>query len=331
MNGNPPGPQPTLVQRSARVPLAMAGQRLDRVVAEIFPDFSRSRLADWIKGGRLTVDGRAARPRDPVLGGETVDLATDLEQQVDAAGEAIDLAIVHEDKHLLIVDKPPGLVVHPGAGNPTGTLQNALLHHDPKLVEIPRAGIVHRLDKDTSGVMVVARTLAAHTRLVEMIAAREMHRRYEAIVYGAIVAGGTIDAPIGRHRHERTKMAVLEEGDSAREAVTHYRVRERYRAHTRVQVDLETGRTHQIRVHFAHIRHPLVGDPVYGGLKLPKGASEAFVAALRGFRRQALHAERLEFPHPVTGKPIVAEARRPADLEALIAALRADLRGHPER
>ncbi|MFN7553052.1 MAG: pseudouridine synthase, partial [Pseudomonadota bacterium] len=186
MNGNPPGPQPTLVQRSARVPLAMAGQRLDRVVAEIFPDFSRSRLADWIKGGRLTVDGRAARPRDPVLGGETVDLATDLEQQVDAAGEAIDLAIVHEDKHLLIVDKPPGLVVHPGAGNPTGTLQNALLHHDPKLVEIPRAGIVHRLDKDTSGVMVVARTLAAHTRLVEMIAAREMHRRYEAIVYGAI-------------------------------------------------------------------------------------------------------------------------------------------------
>ena len=331
MNGNPPGPQPTLVQRSARVPLAMAGQRLDRVVAEIFPDFSRSRLADWIKGGRLTVDGRAARPRDPVLGGETVDLATDLEQQVDAAGEAIELAIVHEDKHLLIVDKPPGLVVHPGAGNPTGTLQNALLHHDPKLVEIPRAGIVHRLDKDTSGVMVVARTLAAHTRLVEMIAAREMHRRYEAIVYGAIVAGGTIDAPIGRHRHERTKMAVLEEGDSAREAVTHYRVRERYRAHTRVQVDLETGRTHQIRVHFAHIRHPLVGDPVYGGLKLPKGASEAFVAALRGFRRQALHAERLEFPHPVTGKPIVAEARRPADLEALIAALRADLRGHPER
>ncbi|MFO0041713.1 MAG: 23S rRNA pseudouridine(1911/1915/1917) synthase RluD [Pseudomonadota bacterium] len=331
MNGNPPGPQPTLVQRSARVPLAMAGQRLDRVVAEIFPDFSRSRLADWIKGGRLTVDGRAARPRDPVLGGETVDLATDLEQQVDAAGEAIDLAIVHEDKHLLIVDKPPGLVVHPGAGNPTGTLQNALLHHDPKLVEIPRAGIVHRLDKDTSGVMVVARTLAAHTRLVEMIAARELHRRYEAIVYGAIVAGGTIDAPIGRHRHERTKMAVLEEGDSAREAVTHYRVRERYRAHTRVQVDLETGRTHQIRVHFAHIRHPLVGDPVYGGLKLPKGASEAFVAALRGFRRQALHAERLEFPHPVTGKPIVAEARRPADLEALIAALRADLRGHPER
>jgi 23S rRNA pseudouridine1911/1915/1917 synthase len=331
MNGNLTNPAPTRVERSAQVPLALAGQRLDRVVAEIFPDFSRSRLADWIKAGRLTVDGRPARPRDPVVGGETVVLATDLELQVDAAGEAIDLVIVHEDKHLLVVDKPPGLVVHPGAGNPAGTLQNALLHHDPKLAEIPRAGIVHRLDKDTSGVMVIARTLAAHTRLVEMIAAREVHRRYEAVVYGAIVAGGTIDAPIGRHRHERTKMAVLEEDESAREAVTHYRVRERYRAHTRVQVDLETGRTHQIRVHFAHIRHPLVGDPVYGGLKLPKGASEAFVAALRGFRRQALHAERLEFPHPVTGKTIVAEGQRPADLDALIAALRADQRENPER
>ena len=333
MNGKPTNPAaaPTRVEREAAVPPSMAGQRLDRVVADLFPDFSRSRLADWIKAGRLTVDGKPARPRDPVVGGERVALATDLEQQVDAAGEDIDLVIVHEDKHVLVVDKPAGLVVHPGAGNPAGTLQNALLHHDPKLAELPRAGIVHRLDKDTSGLMVVARTLAAHTRLVEMIAAREVHRRYEAIVYGAIVAGGTIDAPIGRHRHERTKMAVLEEDESAREAVTHYRVRERYRAHTRVQVDLETGRTHQIRVHFAHIRHPLVGDPVYGGLKLPKGASEAFVAALRGFRRQALHAERLEFPHPVTGKPIVAEGRRPADLEALIAALRADLRENPER
>ncbi|MCE3003223.1 MAG: 23S rRNA pseudouridine(1911/1915/1917) synthase RluD [Xanthomonadaceae bacterium] len=331
MNGNLTNPTPTRVERSAQVPLALAGQRLDRVVAEIFPDFSRSRLADWIKAGHLTVDGRPARPRDPMAGGETLSLAVDLERQVEAAGEAIDLVLVHEDKHLFIVDKPPGLVVHPGAGNPAGTLQNALLHRDPKLAEIPRAGIVHRLDKDTSGVMVVARTLAAHTRLVEMIAAREVHRRYEAVVYGAIVAGGTIDAPIGRHRHERTRMAVLEEDESAREAVTHYRVRERYRAHTRVQVDLETGRTHQIRVHFAHIRHPLIGDPVYGGLKLPKGASDDFVAVLRGFRRQALHAERLEFPHPVTGKPIVAEAKRPPDLDALIAALRADLREHPER
>jgi 23S rRNA pseudouridine1911/1915/1917 synthase len=232
---------------------------------------------------------------------------------------------------VLVVDKPAGLVVHPGAGNPAGTLQNALLHHDPKLAEIPRAGIVHRLDKDTSGVMVVARTLAAHTRLVEMIAAREVHRRYEAVVYGVLVAGGTIDAPIGRHRGERTKMAVRDEDDEARQAITHYRVRERFRAHSRVQVDLETGRTHQIRVHFAHIRHPLVGDPVYGSLKLPKAASEDFVAALRGFRRQALHAERLEFPHPVTGKPLAVEARRPADLEALIAALRADQRDNPDR
>jgi 23S rRNA pseudouridine1911/1915/1917 synthase len=333
MNGKltRPGTAPTRVDCEARVPLDLAGQRLDRVVAELFPDYSRSRLADWIKDGRLQVDGRSARPRDPVVGGERVVLSAELETQVDAAAEAIDLVLVHEDRHLLVVDKPAGLVVHPGAGNPAGTLQNALLHHDPKLAEIPRAGIVHRLDKDTSGVMMVARTLAAHTRLVEMIAAREVHRRYEAVVYGALVSGGTIDAPIGRHRGERTKMAVRDEDDEAREAVTHYRVRERYRAHTRVQVDLETGRTHQIRVHFAHIRHPLVGDPVYGSLKLPKSASEDFVATLRGFRRQALHAERLEFAHPATGKPLVVEARRPADLEALINALRTDLREHPDR
>jgi 23S rRNA pseudouridine1911/1915/1917 synthase len=332
MNGNltPPASPPTRVERTAEVPLALAGQRLDRVVAELFPDFSRSRLADWIKAGRLRIDGREARPRDPVVGGERIVLATDLEAQVDSVAEDIALAIVYEDKHLLVVDKPPGLVVHPGAGNPAGTLQNALLHHDPKLAEIPRAGIVHRLDKDTSGVMMIARTLAAHTRLVEMIAAREVHRRYEALVYGVLVAGGTIDAPIGRDRHERTRMAVVED-DSAREAVTHYRVRERFRAHTRVQVDLETGRTHQIRVHFAHIRHPLVGDPVYGGLKLPKGAAPEFVDALRAFRRQALHAERLEFAHPVTGKPLSLEAARPADLDALLAAMRVDLREHPDR
>jgi 23S rRNA pseudouridine1911/1915/1917 synthase len=314
---------PTRVEREAQVPLALAGQRLDRVVAELFPDYSRSRLAEWIKAGRLRIDGREARPRDPVVGGERIVLATELEAQVDSAPEDIALAIVYEDRHLLVVDKPPGLVVHPGAGNPAGTLQNALLHHDPKLAEIPRAGIVHRLDKDTSGVMVVARTLAAHTRLVEMIAAREVHRRYEAVVYGVLVSGGTIDAPIGRDRHERTRMAVSE-GESSRDAVTHYRVRERFRAQSRLQVDLETGRTHQIRVHFAHIRHPLVGDAVYGGLKLPKGGTPELVAALRVFRRQALHAERLAFPHPVSGKPLEVGAPRPPDMDVLIDALRAD-------
>lgn len=322
-NGDVPaaGGIPTRIAHQAQVPLALAGQRLDRVVAELFPDYSRSRLADWIKAEKLLIDGRVARPRDPVVGGEQVTLHAILDTQVHAEAELIPLHLVHQDKHVLVVDKPAGLVVHPGAGNPGGTLQNALLHFDSKLAEIPRAGIVHRLDKDTSGVMVVARTLAAHTRLVEMMAAREIHRRYEAVVYGVLVAGGTIDAPIGRDRHERTRMAVVED---AREAVTHYRVRERFRAHSRVQVDLETGRTHQIRVHFAHIRSPLVGDPVYGGLKLPKGATDGLIEAMRGFRRQALHAERLAFPHPVSGKPIEVEASRPADMEALIVAMRGD-------
>ncbi len=324
MNGTltngPPAPA-TRVETEAQVPLALAGQRLDRVVAELFPDYSRSRLSEWIKAGRLQIDGRLARPRDPVIGGERVVLATDLEAQVSSLAEDIALDIVYEDRHLLVIDKPPGLVVHPGAGNPAGTLQNALLHHDPKLAEIPRAGIVHRLDKDTSGVMMIARTLPAHTRLVEMIGAREVHRRYEAVVYGVLVAGGTIDAPIGRDRNVRTKMAVVED---AREAVTHYRVRERFRAHSRVQVDLETGRTHQIRVHFAHVRHPLVGDPVYGGLKLPKGATTGLIEALRAFRRQALHAERLAFAHPISGKPLEVEAPRPPDMDALVSAMRQD-------
>ncbi len=324
MNGtltNGPPPVATRVETEAQVPLALAGQRLDRVVAELFPDYSRSRLAEWIKAGRLQIDGRNARPRDPVVGGERLVLATELEVQVSSLAEDIALSIVYEDRHLLVIDKPPGLVVHPGAGNPAGTLQNALLHHDPKLAEIPRAGIVHRLDKDTSGVMMIARTLPAHTRLVEMIGAREVHRRYEGVVYGVLVAGGTIDAPIGRDRNERTKMAVVED---AREAVTHYRVRERFRAHSRVQVDLETGRTHQIRVHFAHVRHPLVGDPVYGGLKLPRGATAGLIEALRAFRRQALHAERLAFAHPISGKPLELEAARPADMDALITAMRQD-------
>jgi 23S rRNA pseudouridine1911/1915/1917 synthase len=253
----------------------------------------------------------------------------ELANEVESAPEAIDIAIVHEDEHVLVLDKPAGLVVHPGAGNPAGTLLNALLHHDPKLAQLPRAGIVHRLDKDTSGLMVVARSLAAHTALVDMLSRHDVERQYEAVVLGSLVAGGTVDAPIGRHMGDRLRQAVRDEEDG-KHAVTHYRLRERFRAHSLIQCSLETGRTHKIRVHMAHIHHPLVGDPLYGtGLRLPKGATPELVVALRGFRRQALHAERLAFEHPVNGEAMAFEAKRPADQQALIEALRADAHAGP--
>ena len=223
---------------------------------------------------------------------------------------------------------PEGKVVHPGAGNADGTLVNALLHRDPALAAVPRAGIVHRLDKDTSGVMVVARTLPAQSALVAQLSARDVHRQYLAVVSGALVSGGTADAPIDRHPRDRLRMAVREDG---RDAVTHFRLRERFRAHTALECRLETGRTHQIRVHMAHLRHPIVGDPMYGGpLKLPKGASEALATTLRGFKRQALHAETLEFTHPSTGEPVRCSAPVPADLQALMAELRTDAVAHAE-
>jgi 23S rRNA pseudouridine1911/1915/1917 synthase len=315
-----PAPAP----RTAQVPDAAAGRRFDAVLAELFPEYSRSRLAEWIKSGDARLDGREVRPRDPVRGGETVSLTAVLEVQTHSEPEDIALDILHEDEHVFVLDKPAGLVVHPGAGNPAGTLVNALLHRDPALAALPRAGIVHRLDKDTSGVMVVARTLPAHTALVEQLSAREVHRQYLAVVGGALVSGGTVNAPIDRHPRDRLRQAVREDG---REAVTHYRLRERFRAHTLLECRLETGRTHQIRVHMAHIKHPIIGDPLYGGpLKLPKQATEDLVAALRGFRRQALHAEVLEFAHPVSGEPIRCAAPMPADMQALVATLREDTR-----
>jgi 23S rRNA pseudouridine1911/1915/1917 synthase len=312
--------------RTAIVPDRAAGRRFDAVLAELFPEFSRSRLAEWVKSGDALLDGRPVRPRDPVRGGETVKLNVVLEVQTHSAPEDIALDILHEDPHVFVLNKPAGLVVHPGAGNPAGTLVNALLHRDPALATLPRAGIVHRLDKDTSGVMVVARTLAAHTALVAQLSARGVHRQYLAIVVGALVSGGTANAPIDRHPRDRLRMAVREDG---REAVTHYRLRERFRAHTLLECRLETGRTHQIRVHMTHLKHPIVGDPLYGGpLKLPKGASTELVEALRGFKRQALHAETLEFAHPASGEPIRCSAPVPADLQALVALLRQDLRMH---
>ncbi|GAA0713974.1 23S rRNA pseudouridine(1911/1915/1917) synthase RluD [Dokdonella soli] len=311
---------------NATVPVELAGRRFDQALAELFPDYSRSRLTAWIKDGAALLDGESVAPRRIVHGGEAVALSVRMEREIGAEPEAIALDIVHEDADVIVVNKPPGLVVHPGAGNPAGTLQNALLHHDPKLAEIPRGGIVHRLDKDTSGLMVIARSMRAHTSLVEQLSARDVHRQYAAIVYGAMVAGGRVDAPLGRHPHDRLKQAVREDG---REAVTHYRVRERFRTMTLVECRLETGRTHQIRVHMAHVRHPLVGDSQYGGLlKLPKGAGPELVAALRGFRRQALHAERLEFLHPASGETVAFEAALPPDMQALLAALRVDTREH---
>jgi 23S rRNA pseudouridine1911/1915/1917 synthase len=318
----------TTIRHEATVPLGAAGRRFDQALAEMFPDYSRSRLSGWVKSGAVTLDGVVAPPRQLLRGGELVRLQVELAVEVTSTPEAIELDIVHEDEHLLVLNKPAGLVVHPGAGNPAGTLLNALLHHHPQLAELPRAGIVHRLDKDTSGLMVVAKTLPTYTALVDLLSRHEVERQYEAVVLGTMVAGGTVDEPIGRSVGDRLRQAVRDEEDGKR-AVTHYRLRDRFRAHSLLQCQLETGRTHQIRVHLAHIHHPLIGDPLYGGgLKLPKGASAELIAMLRGFRRQALHAEKLSFIHPISGEALSFSAERPADQLALIEALRVDLLEH---
>jgi 23S rRNA pseudouridine1911/1915/1917 synthase len=307
------------------IPPDLAGQRFDQILPGLFPGHSRSHLAGEVRAGRIRLDGREVPPRTRVLGGEVVDWQRSDAPVLGDRPEAIDLAIVFEDDHLLVLDKPAGLVVHPGAGNPAGTLLNALLYRDPKLAQVPRAGIVHRLDKDTSGLLVVARSLPAQTALVAMLAARAIHRRYVAVVNGVPVAGGTVDAPLDRHPTDRLRRAVREGG---RPAVTHYRVREKFRAHALLQCELESGRTHQIRVHMAHAGWPLVGDPLYGrGLKLPRGATPRLTEALRGFKRQALHAEHLGFAHPVTGEALAFDAEPPRDLLDLLEALREDAAG----
>ena len=310
-----------------QLPMAAAGLRLDQALARALPQYSRARLQGWIEAGAVAVDGRRLRAKDRVLGGEQVSVRARCALETRIEPEPRALNIVYQDPALLVIDKPAGWVVHPGAGNPRHTLQNALLAFDPSLAGVPRAGLVHRLDKDTSGLLVVARTLEAHLRLVEALADRQIERSYLAVCTGALTGGGTVEEPIGRHRTQRTRMTVRADG---RAAVTHYRIVTRFRAHTLVQVRLETGRTHQIRVHLAHIGHPLVGDPLYGGRRrLPAGCSAPLAAALQTFRRQALHATRLALSHPLTGRPLVCESPMPADLAALCAALAADVRARP--
>jgi 23S rRNA pseudouridine1911/1915/1917 synthase len=308
--------------QAALVSAAESGKRFDQVAALLFDEFSRSRLKTWILSGELLVNGERRQPRDKLLLGDQLLLAATLEAEQDWQPEAIDLAIEYEDESLLVLNKPAGLVVHPGAGNRDGTLLNALLHHCPALAELPRAGIVHRLDKDTSGLMVVAKQLSSHTSLVAQLQARTVKRQYQAVVTGAPISGGTVNAPMGRHPTQRVKMAVLTTG-KGKEAITHYRILERFPAHTLVRLQLETGRTHQIRVHMAWLGYPLVGDPVYGGrFKLPKGASPELQQGLRDFGRQALHAAELGLVHPLSGDTMQWQVAIPDDMTTLLDLLR---------
>jgi len=313
-------------QHEFSLPPEVAGWRLDQALSAALPQYSRARLQQWIAAGVVVVAGQPAlRASRRVAAGDSVSLRAEFAMDESVVAEDLPIAIVYEDEAVLVLDKPPGMVVHPGAGNRAHTLQNALLAHDPQLARVPRAGLVHRLDKDTSGLLVVARTPEAHRRLVLALQARDVERRYLALVLGLPTGGATISEPIGRHRSVRTRMAVRNDG---RTAITHYRIAERFRAHTLLAVQLETGRTHQIRVHLAHIGHAVVGDPVYGGRRrLMANASPPLNAALAAFRRQALHAQKLAFEHPVTGHVVSLEAPIPPDFEALLVALRSDA-GH---
>ena len=303
----------------ARIPIQSHGMRLDQVVAELFPDYSRNRLATWIKEGRLTVDGKTMKPRDKALASAHVVLEVADDPVIDWQPQTLPLDVIFEDEHILVVNKPAGMVVHPAAGHTDGTLINALLGYAPELDTLPRGGIVHRLDKETSGIMFVARSALAHKSLVAQLSERTVSRTYCAVCTGALTGGGKIDAPIDRHPTARTKMAVVADG---KPAVTHYRVAHRFKHYTQLQVNLETGRTHQIRVHMAYRKWPLIGDPVYAGRqRIPAGASEALITALRNFPRQALHAQALEFEHPATGDWMEFETELPDDLVELLEVL----------
>jgi 23S rRNA pseudouridine1911/1915/1917 synthase len=312
------------IVKEAQVPFDLGGNRFDQIATELFHDYSRARIQSWIKEGVLKVDGKTTKPKEKLFGGETVSLDIVIEAQEIHEAQAMPLDIVYEDNDIIIVNKPAGLVVHPAVGNRDGTLMNAILHHAPETAHIPRAGIVHRLDKETTGLMVVAKTLAAQTDLVSQLQERSMGREYEAITIGVMTGGGEVDEPIGRHPHNRQKQAV--EPVNGKDAVTHYRLVERFKNHTHIRLKLETGRTHQIRVHMAFIQYPLVGDPQYGGrLKMPKACSPELQEELRTFRRQALHAKRLELAHPITGEWMEWEVDLPDDMQKLLEALKTDM------
>ena len=298
------------------------GKRLDATVSQLLKQYSRNLIKQWILEGKLLLNGKAAKPKDPVSENDEIIIEATLESQISNPAQSLPLEIVFEDEQLLVINKPPGLVVHPGAGNQDHTLLNALLHYDPALEYLPRAGIVHRLDKETSGLMVIAKTLETHTYLIDLMQHHEVKRTYEAVIWGPCISGATIDAPMGRHPKQRIRMAVVNGG---KPAVTHFRLIERFREHTHVRVMLETGRTHQIRVHMAHIRHPVVGDPVYGGrFKLPPKATEELIAELRGFKRQALHAAELTLEHPITHEQMTWKAPLPQDIQNLLICLKSD-------
>jgi 23S rRNA pseudouridine1911/1915/1917 synthase len=308
-----------MVEHAVDMPDSPGGQRLDQALAAALPQYSRSRLATWIREGEVRVDGKTARPRDAVFGGEKVTVQARPLADDRVMPERMPINVLYRDSHVFVIDKPAGLVVHPGAGNRSRTLQNGLLSLDPDLAQVPRAGIVHRIDKDTSGLLVVARTLEAHAALVSALGEHAVVREYLALCVGAMTGGGTVDKAIGRHRTDRLRMAVRADG---RAAITHYRLVERFPRHTLLRVILETGRTHQIRVHMAHVGNPLVGDPLYGGRRQLTAGTPAQREALASFGRQALHAAKLGFDHPVTGKAITVESPLPADFSALLAVLR---------
>ncbi len=311
------------LQLTATVSESQMGLRLDQALAQLFPDYSRTLIKSWIVAKQVSINGILTdTPRSKVLGGEKVEICTSIEEDQRFEPQNIALHVVYEDEDILVIDKPCDLVVHPGAGNPDGTVLNALLHHYPDVANVPRAGIVHRLDKETTGLMVIAKTLPAHRHLVKSLQARRIIREYEAVATGTMTAGGMIDQPISRHATRRTHMAVHPLG---KPAVTHYRIKAHFRAHTHLRLRLETGRTHQIRVHMAYINHPLVGDPLYGGrARLPKGASDHLTTTLRQFRRQALHAAMLRLYHPVSNIEMEWHAPLPQDMVDLIEALKTD-------